>query len=624
MRMVKKKNILPILAILIVAMLFVAPDAFQGFIGAGTGVSGFLVKSVDSVTFESNAANVEQSNFIIQLVLNGGSDALFGNESPETGRAVVSESDLENVSGLDVEHDFTIEAERTENFMVVPIVSEADIPASDFVYTIEKDDKRWNSAEITLFKPRAQAIAEIVEVVHKDSCRASKGTSYAGFVWEDTGQTFQTNCSIFGCQNFAVIRTLCFYKVNRLKVSRYDLENIQARWSATFKLRGKVSEDVVVTNERPDVSFTYGTIEATNLSLDTTRLPPQVDVLRRPVWDVAFGRWATANNEDFAGYKVRFVDVENVKDLVDYHDEDRFWVRVITAKDNLNSEVSTMLRGTTYDSRLNSGQLEFPLDGAISPEFQITMKAAFVGITRNVAKPVLTCVGGDVASRVGETGSYLFKVRGSGAKGSIRIQNDCPITTSLEPNIPETRYDVGEERSFNLRLTSGAETSGRCSISAVSGADPSVTADTKCTFNYLFNAIDLCGNGQCDRIAPYYETEQTCPADCDDTLCGNGQIDTEENCYTCPQDVKCGNGQSCDLVAQKCTKIDTCGNGIIDVGETCANCSKDIEIVNGLGSCSPFPWWMVGVAAVVLVAVIVFAFTRLGKKKRRVTKRRRR
>ncbi len=74
----------------------------------------------------------------------------------------------------------------------------------------------------------------------------------------------------------------------------------------------------------------------------------------------------------------------------------------------------------------------------------------------------------------------------------------------------------------------------------------------------------LCGDGVC---APDKESCETCPEDCGDCLCGDGQCTSDETCDNCTED--CG----------EC--LPECGDDICGADEDCASCAGDC------GNCCP-------------------------------------
>ncbi|MFH1240386.1 MAG: DUF4382 domain-containing protein [Candidatus Diapherotrites archaeon] len=111
------------------------------------------------------------------------------------------------------------------------------------------------------------------------------------------------------------------------------------------------------------------------------------------------------------------------------------------------------------------------------------------------------------------------------------------------------------------------------------------------------NQEGLCGNSEIDEN----ENCSTCPDDviceegfeCSDgacteiNLCGNSEIDDGEDCSTCAEDVTCEEGYEC--TEGTCTEITLCGNGTVDTGEDCETCIEDVPCSEGLqcigGSC---------------------------------------
>jgi len=98
-----------------------------------------------------------------------------------------------------------------------------------------------------------------------------------------------------------------------------------------------------------------------------------------------------------------------------------------------------------------------------------------------------------------------------------------------------------------------------------------------------------CGNGDCEA----YESVTSCPADCSESQCGNNECEAGETILNCPADCggaicgdrKCEAGETTLNCPEDCATA-VCGNSRCDAGETTLNCPEDCaEAVCGNSRC---------------------------------------
>ena len=535
------RNALLFIGVLIVLVGLVATQTpfLQSIVGGGT-----LVKSISAVNFESNSQNIEESNFIIQLIVDGGSDSVIGN-------GTLTKQELTSLSGENIQNNFIISAQKTKNDLVVPILERT---SPTFIYEILLDNlgaKRRNAD----FLESPEHVREEMARDLYNQCVSSKGQNFLGFGWfeDDLQSGLLTDFGATG---------LCYFRNTVLKVSDFDLTNKHIDWEVRFDLSGQTNTSIIVTDEQfaeiLPIPGGWGTIRWTNNSLGNV-LPPQIDAVK-PARNTT-NQWVTVPSDSQAP----------VNAIASFSNQ--FFVFSTNPNSGQTGQQQALVNGIvgTFKNsilgfyNLSGGEIRIPLDSSLNPEFQLTLKAGFVGIQRNVTIPSLSCSNNNIIANAGEEQGINLTVTNLGSVGgSISLTQSCSGTSfRLFPATNPATYSAGQSRSFTSFITSGnPRTLSGCYIEAYDTADPSIKS-LKCNITGSFTDVSFCGDGVCNAN----ESFQSCPGDCTQPTCGNNQIDAGETCVSCAIDVTCSPNGTCDRQAQACV-FPECSDGIDNDGDT--------------------------------------------------------
>lgn len=565
----KTRNAIIFVAVLIVLVGLVATQTpfLQSAIQPFTG--GTLVKSISAVNFQSNSTNIEESNFIIQLIVDGGSDSVFGN-------GTLTKEELSAMSGENIENNFVISAQKTKNDLVVPILERT---SPTFIYEILLDNLGAKRRNANLFESEDSVRLEMARDLY-DECKNNHGQNFLGFGWfeDDLQSGLFTD---FGANG------LCYFRNTVLKVSDFDLTNKHIDWEVVFNLSGQTNTTITVTDEKfaelIPIPGGWGTIRWTNNSLGNV-LPPQIAAVK-PARNIN-NQWVTVPSDSQAP----------VNAIASFSNQ--FFTFSNTPNSGQTSQQMSLVNGVVGNFKnaipgfynLSGGEIRIPLDSSLNPEFQLTLKAGFVGIQRNVTVPSLSCSNNNITANAGEEQGINLTVRNLGsAEGSIALTQSCSGTTfRLNPNTNPAPYSAGQSRTFTSFITSGnPRTLSGCYIEAYDTADPSIKS-SRCNVTGSFTDVSFCGDGVCNVS----ETFQSCPGDCTQPTCGNNQIDVGETCVSCAIDVTCSPNGTCDRQAQACLfpecsdGIDNDGDGLIDLQDPdCVDANDDDESGEAEKSC---------------------------------------
>lgn len=207
-----------------------------------------------------------------------------------------------------------------------------------------------------------------------------------------------------------------------------------------------------------------------------------------------------------------------------------------------------------------------------------------------------------VPSKLADARGWFARILAAcAAWGTVSCLDDSPFADSKRPNSGNLLED-----SFAPGTSTTSETSATVvTPSGIQPAPSSTPTNTASSPDTSDTPPTMCGNGQleaeeeCDDGAlNSNETPNACRRDCVIAYCGDGVTDDGEECdgsQDCTFDchtVQCGNGnveegEECDPPAagtctDRCRRI-FCGNGVIDDGESCeppsaGRCSADCRV----------------------------------------------